>query len=65
MNDTQRLDALGQYGLCVVAQDVLVAGNWRREWVASYGTSAIVAPSIREAIDAAVLDITTGGLTKQ
>jgi hypothetical protein len=65
VNDTQRLDALGQYGLCVVTHDTLVAGVWTRQWVAQYGPSAVVAPTIREAIDLAVLDITTGGLTRQ
>lgn len=64
-NDTDRLDALGHYGLCVVTHDTLVDGVWHRQWVAQYGPSAVVAPTIREAIDAAMLDITTGGLTKQ
>lgn len=65
MNDTERLDALGRYGLCLVTHDSLENGEWTRQWVAHYGPKAIFAPTLRDAIDAAVLDITTGGATRQ
>lgn len=63
MNDTQRLDALSDYGLCLATHDTLSHDGWSRVWVVQYGERIIMAPSIREAIDAAVLDISTNGLT--
>lgn len=62
MNDTQRLDAIGEYGLMVSTYDELVHGQWKRSWICRYGEGgqmAVVAPTIRDAIDAAVLDIRT------
>jgi hypothetical protein len=64
VNDTQRLDALGEYGLCVATHDTLTQLGWDRVWVAAYGDRVIMAPTIREVIDAAVLDIQTQGLTR-
>jgi hypothetical protein len=64
VNDTQRLDAIGDYGLCLATHDTLSMGGWSRTWVATYGDRAILAPTIREAIDLAVLDITAQGLAR-
>lgn len=64
MNDTQRLDALNDYGFCIATHDTLNHSGWVRVWVAQYGDRIIMAPTIREVIDAAVLDITTQGLTR-
>lgn len=61
MTDSERLDALGRYGLCVVAHDSLVNTEWERTWVCSYVVNLdqrlIMGPSIRDVIDAAILDI--------
>lgn len=58
MNDTQRLDALGEYGLCLVRHDELVAGRWLQRWVVNYGVGkSLEAPTEREAIDRAVADL--------
>lgn len=65
MNDTQRLDALNAYGLCIATHDTLRNGEWQRTWVAQYGERDALAPSIREVIDAAVLDINAHGMTRQ
>lgn len=64
MNDTQRLDALNDYGLCIATHDTLNHGEWSRVWVAQYGDRVMLGPTIREVIDAAVLDITTQGLAR-
>jgi len=42
---------------------VLTVGpnGWDERWVCHYQDRMAVAPTIREALDAAVLDITTGG----
>ena len=64
MNDTQRLDALNDYGLCLATHDTLNHGSWSRVWVCQYGDRVMLAPTIREAIDAAIFDITTNHLTK-
>lgn len=64
MNDTQRLDALNDYGFCIATHDTLQYGNWTRVWVAQYGERVMLAPTIREVIDAAVLDIQAQGLTR-
>ena len=64
MNDTQRLDALNDYGLCLATHDTLSHGQWTRVWVVQYGDRVMLAPTIREAIDAAVFDITTQGFTR-
>lgn len=65
MNDTERLDALCEYGLCLATHDTLKHGVWERLWVVQYYDShVILAPTIREAIDAAVLDIRAAGLRR-
>jgi hypothetical protein len=65
MNDTQRLDALNDYGLCLATHDTLNHGEWFRVWVVQYGETVMMGPTIREAIDAAVLDLITRGQTRQ
>lgn len=67
LDDTERLDAIGKYGLCVATHDTLQHGQWERAWVCQYGPGmerVMMAPTIREVIDAAVLDITTNGPAK-
>jgi hypothetical protein len=64
MNDTKRLDAIGDYGLCVATHDSLNNSQWTRVWVVTYLDKALLAPTIREAIDGAVLDLTSMGLTR-
>ncbi len=63
--DTERLDAIGEHGLCISRHDVLGPNGWNERWderwVCHYQDRMAVAPTIREALDAAVLDITTGG----
>lgn len=59
LNDTQRLDAIREYGLCLASHEVRTSGGWKSGWVVHYGEHVIVAPTIREAIDAAVLDLCT------
>jgi hypothetical protein len=59
--DTERLDAIGEHGLCISRHDVLGPNGWDERWVCHYQDRMAVAPTIREALDAAVLDITTGG----
>lgn len=61
MIDTERLDAIGEYGLFLTTQDVLKAGKWEQTWVCCYGDRMVFAASMRDAIDLAVLDIRTGG----
>lgn len=64
MNDTQRLEAIGDYGLCLATHDTLAHSGWTRMWVVTYDERVILGPTIREVIDAAVLDITTRGLAR-
>lgn len=64
MNDTQRLDAISDYGLCLATHDSLGHSGWVRVWVVAYGETTLLAPTIRDAIDAAVLDISAKGLTR-
>lgn len=67
MTDTERLNAIGEYGLCVATHDMLSHGQWERTWVCQYGEAQerlVMAPTIREAIDAAVLDLHTIGEAK-
>lgn len=62
MDDTQRLDAIGNYGLCVVRHDDLVGGRWLSRWTCNYGVGVQVeAPTMRQAIDLAVADIERHG----
>ena len=59
--DTQRIDALDQLGLCVVGIDTLTSEGWSRTWVCTYGAGLQAqAPTIREAIDLAMLDLGAG-----
>jgi hypothetical protein len=60
VNDTERLDALDAYGLCVATHDTLQHGQWSRVWVCTYSDRVMLGPTIRDVIDAAVLDINTG-----
>ena len=68
MTDSERLDAIGQYGLCVATHDLLNHGEWKRTWVCTYhiGTEQriMMAPTIRDVIDAAILDLTTSSVTE-
>ena len=61
LTDTQRLDAMIEYGLFISAHETLGKDGWTKVCVICYRDRQVVAPTIREAIDAAVLDITTGG----
>lgn len=55
MNDTQRLDALALYGLCVAQIGERKDGEWSYRWVCNFGIEqSIEAPTIRDAIDQAV-----------
>ena len=53
LTDTQRLDAM-EAGLFLSSQERLVEGVWVIEWVCCIGTFTVIAPTMREAIDAAV-----------
>lgn len=64
MNDTQRLDAIGEYGLCIATHDTLAHSLWTRVWVVTYLDKVLLAPTIREAIDGAVLDLQSMELTR-
>jgi hypothetical protein len=64
VNDTQRLDAIHEYGLCLATHEVLAFDGWQTTWVVHYGDRVMLAPTIREAIDAAVFDLSTRGLSK-
>lgn len=69
LTDTERLDAIGEYGLCVVTSDQLTAAGWERTWVCNYykdnQDKVIFGPSIREVIDAAILDFAVINSTVQ
>lgn len=65
MNDSQRLDALNDYGLCLATHDTLKNSEWVRVWIVQYDETIMMAPTIREAIDAAVLDLSMRGKTRQ
>lgn len=55
MDDTQRLDALAEHGLCVAGNAELVDGAWQYRWVCHFGVDqSVEAGSIREVIDSAV-----------
>lgn len=60
MDDTQRLDALDRYGLCLAGHDTLGPEGWTRVWSCHYRDRHVVAPTLRAAIDTAVLDIEAG-----
>lgn len=61
MNDAERLDAIGKYGLCLATHETLNHGDWEKLWVCHYwvgGFEKLVAgPDIRICIDSAVADI--------
>jgi hypothetical protein len=57
VTDAERLDAIGEHGLCVATQDTLGPGGWTRVWVCHYDDRFMVGASIREVIDAAVADL--------
>lgn len=61
MNDTERLDAIDEYGLFITSHDKLYNGQWERTWICHYGDRAVLAPSFRDAIDLAVTDLKTDG----
>lgn len=65
MNDSKRLDAIGEYGLCVATHDVLVNTEWTRTWICQYliegEAKIIMGGDIREVIDAAVAEIQAQG----
>lgn len=55
MDDTQRLDAIGKYGLCIVQHQQRINGQWSPTWECHYGIDkSVSAQTIREAIDMAV-----------
>lgn len=55
MNDTQRLDAIGKYGLCLIRHDHLVGGKWVHRWECTFNIDQSVSgESEREVIDLAV-----------
>ena len=61
MNDTQRIDALDEHGLCIVKIGERIDGEWSYRWVCHFGIEqSIEAPTSREAIDLAVETINRG-----
>lgn len=65
MDDTQRLDALSLHGLCIAQISERANGEWSSRWVCHYGIDKSVdAPTIREAIDSAVVKIEGAGHVK-
>lgn len=66
MTDTERLEAIEKYGLCLATHDTLQHSQWTRVWVVTIGgdPNAILAPTIREVIDAAILYARANGLTR-
>lgn len=60
MNDTERLDVIGEYGLWLSSVDVFRDGQWVRRWDCYYGPGMdrhVNASTIREVIDAAIEDL--------
>lgn len=61
MDDTSRIDALAEYGLCLVGNCYLQDGAWSYSWVCNFGDGQRVeATTIRDAIDQAVEAINRG-----
>lgn len=61
MDDTQRIDALSNHGLCITQLMELTDGEWSYRWVCHFGIDQKVeALTIREAIDSAVATIERG-----
>lgn len=55
MDDTQRLDALGEYGLCISGQYHYDRGEWKHWWRCHFDNDKVIErPTIREVIDEAV-----------
>jgi len=63
VTDTERLDAIGEYGLFIASHDELTKDGWVCSWVCHYMDRMVAAASMRDAIDLAVMDIKTGGQT--
>lgn len=61
MTDTERLDAIPEYGLSVTRHDTLGPDGWTERWLCHYEDKVVVAVSMREAIDMMVMDIKTCG----
>lgn len=58
LTDTQRLDAIFNYGLCIMGHHELIGGVWVDSWACAYDVDKqVMGTSIREAIDLAVEDI--------
>jgi hypothetical protein len=62
MDDTARINAIGELGLCVAAHDQLTSEGWQRTWSCHYGTSVVVGATIREVIDLAILDLSVASV---
>jgi len=67
MTDSERLNALGNYGLCIATYDSLNTDGWERTWVCQYwvdgAAKIMMGEDLRHVIDSAVLDIQTQGAT--
>ena len=61
LSDSERLDAIGRYGLCVVRQDTLVSSQWEETWVCSFFVNGaevlMMGPTLREVLDSTVAHI--------
>lgn len=55
ITDSYRLSAISDYGLLLRAEDVLKGGTWRRTWHVNHNGIDQSAPSLREAIDKAII----------
>jgi len=56
--DAERLDAIGELGLCLVAHDIFEDGKWHRFWMCQASMEAeqgVASRDIRSAIDNAVM----------
>lgn len=62
-DDTIRLNAIDEYGLCVIAHDQLTLEGWQRTWSCHYaGNRTVLGPTIRAVIDLAILDLGASNL---
>lgn len=61
MTDTERLDAIPEYGLSVARHDHLGPAGWTERWFCHYEDKVVIGMTMREAIDMAVMDIRTCG----
>lgn len=68
MDDGKRLDAIGEYGLCIATYDQLTKAGWERTWVCQYQVDGeprvIFGENIREVLDAAILEFTDCGVQR-